>query len=481
MDRPGPPSLAVLPFDSGDDSGLGGLADGIVDDIITALGRFRTFTVTARSSTLAYRGRAVDARQAAHELTARYLVEGSVRQAGERLRVSIQLIDGESGGHLWVEQFDGSPHEALELQDRVAATVAMRVERYVHESENVRSQAERPGSTAPYDVTLHAFTWTKTAAENAAVYDELTEALALEPDDARLLAHAAGTIEQRIAMGWPPFGPDDRQRCRELARRGLLHAGGDAKVMADCGMALLQGAREYDWGLAVLESAVTTNPNDERVVVRAGVAHLHCGEIEQALAHFHRARALSPGNYGSAAALTGIAHAHIVLGNHAEARDWAMRSLAVNPVYDPTYWMLVAANAHLGRLDEARRHLAEFRRLMPEVTVASIRAGQPARDPRRIAPILVGLRLAGLPEGDDEPTVPCLAVLPFTDLGGAGQAWFAEGVVDDIITALSRFRSFTVVARSSSFAYRGQADDPSRDRPRARGAISTRRQRAKIG
>jgi TolB-like protein len=393
------PSLAVLPFANlGGDPEQDWFSDGVVDDIITALSRFRSFAVVARSSSFAYKGRAADVRQVAAELGVRYVLEGSVRRAGDTLRITAQLVDGTTGAHLWAERFDGAAAAAVELQDGVAATVAMQVERHVNDAETTRAHAERPGGASAHDVVLHAMTWTKAAAENAAAYAELTAALRREPDNPHLLSHAAATLEQRIAMGWPPFGPDDRERCRELARRGLLNAAGDAKVMADCGMALLQGAREYDWGLAVLESALAANPNDERVVVRTGVAHLHCGDIEQALACFHRAYRLSRG-WAAGASLTGIAHAHLVLGNHAEARDWATRSLAANPAYDPTFWMLIAANAHLGRMDEARRHLAEFRRLAPDVTVASIRAGQCARDPGRIEPILDGLRRAGLPEG----------------------------------------------------------------------------------
>ena len=169
--------------------------------------------------------------------------------------------------------------------------------------------------------------------------------------------------------------------------------------MAHCGLNILQTGRQYDWGMSILESAAQANPNHQRVlVIAAASAHLHCGSLEQALAYFHRATSLSPNDHEAHAAFTGIAHAHVVLGNHAEALVWASRSLAVNTRFDPTYWMLVAANAHLGRMDEARRHLAELRRLEPEVTVASIRAGQSAKDPGRIEPILAGLRLAGMPE-----------------------------------------------------------------------------------
>ena len=135
------------------------------------------------------------------------------------------------------------------------------------------------------------------------------------------------------------------------------------------------------------------------VVVNAGIAHLHCGSIEDALAYFHRANRLSPNDPSAHMSLTGIAHGHMVRGDYAEALAWAVRSLALNPRFDPTYWMLIAANAHLGHMAEAHGLLQEFRAIAPDVTVASIRAGQPTEDPARVAAILEGLRIAGLPEG----------------------------------------------------------------------------------
>ena len=163
-------------------------------------------------------------------------------------------------------------------------------------------------------------------------------------------------------------------------------------------MNLIHTAKDYDLGMAVLDSAAKANPNNHMVVVSAGVAHLHCGTIEDSLALFQRAIRLSPNDPLAHVPFTGIAHCHMVRGDYAEALAWAVRSLALNTKFDPTYWMLIAANAHLGRMTEARRYLQELRALAPEVTVASIRAGQRGKDPRRVAAILEGLRLAGLPE-----------------------------------------------------------------------------------
>ena len=263
------------------------------------------------------------------------------------------------------------------------------------------SRRERPGSIAAYDSHLQALPrlLSETAEQNAVAYALLTKTLAIEPDSALVLAHAAWALSHRNAMGWPPIGPDDIQKAIELAHRALDRAAGDAVVMSICGAVLIHTAKDYDWGMAVVQSAAEANPNNLTVIQRAGVAHLHCGNIEDSLAYLHRAIRLSPRDPAAHFTLTGIAHAHMVLGDYREALVWGMRSLAQNPQYDPTYWMLIAANAQLGRMDEARRWLAKFRTLAPAVTIARIREGQPAKDPSRNAAILEGLRLAGLDEG----------------------------------------------------------------------------------
>ena len=397
------PSLAILPFQNmSGDADQEYFADGMVEDIVTALSRFKSFAVVARNSSSVYKDRAVDVRNAARELGVRYILEGSVRRVGERLRITAQLVEGTTGAHLWADRFDGSLEDVFDFQDRITESVAIVVEPQIQTAEIERSRRERPGSIAAYDINLLALNtiWAVTAKDNAEIYARLTAALALEPDNALLLAHAASALDQRIATGWPPLGPDDRQKCAELARRGLHHAAGDASVMSHCGLSLLQGARDYDWGMAILQSAAKANPNNLVVVMRAGVGHLHCGDIAEALVYFHRANRLSPGDPLAHASLTGIAHAQMVLGDYGEALSWAARSLALNTDYDPTLWILIAANAHLGRMDEAHHFLEQLGRVAPGVTVARIKAGQPAKDPSRMAAILDGLRMAGLPGGE---------------------------------------------------------------------------------
>ncbi len=396
------PSLAVLPFHNlSSDPEQDYFADGVVEDIITALSRFKSFAVIARNSSFVYKGRNVDVRQVAEDLGVRYVLEGSVRRAGDRLRINAQLVDGLDGAHLWAQNFDGGLDDVFDFQDRITESVVTLVEPYVQIAEIERSRRERPKSIAAYDMYLQALPklYSETEKQYREAYALLLKALVIEPDSAVILAHAAWVLGHRHTMGWAQIGPDDKQRCTEMSRRGLDHAGGDAMAMAQCAMMLIHTAKDYDWGMAVIQSAVEANPNSLAVVFRAGIAHLHCGSIEDALGYFYRASRLSPRDPSAHYSLTGIAHAQMVLGNYAEALGWARRSLAVNSNFAPTYWMLIAAAAHLGRMEEAHRHLAQFRTITPDVTIARIRAGQPAKDPSRLAAILEGLRLAGLEEG----------------------------------------------------------------------------------
>jgi tetratricopeptide (TPR) repeat protein len=199
-------------------------------------------------------------------------------------------------------------------------------------------------------------------------------------------------------MGWPALTSDDRAACLDLVRRALADPQGDATVLARCGLTLVS-MREYDRGMQVVANAVKANPNSQFVLMIAGIAEVHCGNLEDSLAHSQRAIQMSPGDPTAPWPMTAIAHAQMALGNYEEALRAAERSLAVNASFDPTYWMLISANAQLGRMDEARRWLAKFRTLAPGVTIASLKAAQPAKHPSRMAAILEGLRLAGLDEG----------------------------------------------------------------------------------
>jgi TolB-like protein/class 3 adenylate cyclase/tetratricopeptide (TPR) repeat protein len=396
------PTLAVLPFQNmSGDREQEYFADGIVEDITTAFSRFKSFAVIARNSSFVYKGRAVDVRQVARELDVRYLLEGSVRRAGDRLRITAQLVEGDSGAHLWARNFDGTLADVFDVQDHITESVVGIVEPHIRHAEIERARRKRPESLDAYDLFLKGMEkhFSGRPDDNAAAYTLMQRAIALEPDYAPFLAGALWVLEVRTAMGWKIPTDDDRATALDLARRALATAHGDAAVLAQCAITLLRLSGEYERGMQTMATAVELNPNNWIVLWLAGVAEVHCGSLDAALAHSRRAmNFLGPSDPSAALPLTTIAHAELLLGQYEDALKTAERAAAMNPPGDFSHRLLVAGNAKLGRLDEARRWLAELRARSPGVTISRIRAGEIARDPSRIAPILDGMRLAGLEE-----------------------------------------------------------------------------------
>lgn len=396
------PSFAVLPFQNmSGDVEQEYFADGVVDDIITALSRFRSFAVIARNSSFVYKGRAVDVRQVARELGVRYVLEGSIRRAAARLRITAQLVEGATGAHLWAEHYDGSAGDIFDFQDRITESVVSIVEPHIKSAEVARSRRERPESIEAYDLYLQAMGsfYTGEPERNAAGLSLIERAVALEPGNAVYLASGVMLLMHRAALGWKrASAEEERALCADYIERALANGHGDATVAGICGNALIQYFREYDRGFELTRQAVTLNPNNLDVVNFAGVADLLCGSLDDAVTYFLRAERLSPNGLGSHWNLTGLAHVELVRGNPEKALIWAGKSMAANATYGPCFWMLIAANARLGRMEEARRHLANLLALSPDVTVSSIRAGQAAKLPERIEPVLEGLLLAGMAE-----------------------------------------------------------------------------------
>ena len=396
------PSVAVLPFQNfSTDASQEYFADGIVEDIITALSRFKSFAVIARNSSFVYKGRAVDVRQVARELGVRYVLEGSVRLGGDRLRVTAQLIDSDGGAHLWAEKFDGAAADVFDMQDRITERVVATVEPQIRQAEIERSRRERPGSLAAYDLYLRAIPYfgAETPEDNAKAYELLSRSIEIDPGFAMALTLAAGALSNRLSMGWPELTPNSRARCLELTEAALTRGADDATILAHCAAILIHhGNDDYDRGLRLIARALEFNPNNLKVQICAGITHLHCGVVEDAIWHANRALTLSPGDPDGYFSMTTIAHANLILGDYRQALEWAERSQALNPRNNPTHWMLIAANAHLDRMVEARRRVNEFLALVPEITIAKIVAGQPRKDPERLRSLVDGLRIAGLPE-----------------------------------------------------------------------------------
>ncbi|MEX0859636.1 MAG: adenylate/guanylate cyclase domain-containing protein, partial [Cucumibacter sp.] len=394
---------AVLPFQniSGDPE-QEYFADGIVEDIITALSRFRSLTVVARNSSFVYKGRAVDVRQVSTELGVRYVLEGSVRRAGNRLRITAQLVDGTNGAHLWANNYDGALEDVFDMQDRITESVVSIVEPMVKRAEIERTRLKPPTSLDAYDLYLEAMALALTTEPGATAraIELIERSLALDPSFPPAIAIAATAYMSLYDRQMPGATEETRRRGFEYARAALAVAGSDANIRVTGGVAVILLGGEYESGMAAIRQAIADNPSSVNVLGYAGVGALWASELEEAEGYFLKALRLNPNDHSSQWVLTRMAHIRLLQGQFEEALGWASRSYAVSPSNAVTHSMLVASNAFLGRREEAARWAAALRKVSPETTFASIRRGcQMMRDQHQVEVVIEGLRMAGLPEG----------------------------------------------------------------------------------
>ncbi len=393
-------SIAVLPFNnmSGDPE-QEYFADGMVEDIITALSRFEQLFVIARNSSFTYKGKAVDVRQVSRDLGVRFVLEGSVRKAGSRLRITGQLIDASSGAHLWADKFDGGLEDVFDLQDRITDKVVGAIEPTLRKVEIDRARRKPADNLDAYDLFLRALphVYAFRPDENLAALELLHRAIGLDANYAAALGHAAWCYEQRIVRGWPAVGEDDAKTAIALARRALAAGSDDAIALATGGFTLVMVARDYDSGLDALRRAVAKNPGSGFIAFLASTALAMAGNPEESLVQAERAMALSPLDPAFFLYLTIAGLAQLFRGRPEQALEFARRSASLYADWDSTYWVLVPAYVQLGRMAEAEAALDKLRALTPGFTVAAARRRLPIRDPASLGMILDGFEKAGLP------------------------------------------------------------------------------------
>ena len=395
----GPPSVAILPFTNiGGEASDEYFADGIVEDLTTALSRFGTFSVVSRSSAFVYKNRAVDIRQAAKELGVRYVLEGGVRRQDRRVRVTANLLDAESGAHLWADKFDGDLEDIFDFQDRITETVVGLVEPKIRIAEIERVRRRAPGSLDAYDLYLRALphVYGMDFDSYEVGYELLKRAIKLDPDFSIAIAFAAWSLEKRITLSMPPLSEDDNAECVRLARAALVSDPDEPLVLAIAGFILLSIAGEFETGLAMVRRAVAANPNNLVVLNLCGTANLMSGDLEEASGCHLRAIKLSPNAPDAFWALSGKAAVELQRGNFEQAVDWALRSLQTSNDWPVTYWALVPAYAKLGKMNEARAALQRLLQLAPSMSAGTM-LGPPPPHPERWRLIMEGLIAAGLP------------------------------------------------------------------------------------
>jgi TolB-like protein len=395
---PDKPSIAVLPF-----SNLSGdpeqehFADGMVDDIIAGLARINWLFVIARNSTFTYKGRAVDVKQVGRELGVRYVLEGSVRKAGGRVRVTGQMIDAATGAHVWAERFDRSSDDIFAIQDEIALSAVGAIAPSVRKAEIERVRRKRPDSLDAYDLVLRA-----QPDVDSGMPEQVTRALALldrsialEPTYA--LAHGNAAMCHHCLFLRAGLQEVNRAASIRHARSAIVYGQDDALALTWAGFSI--GMDEHDRAAAftALDAALAISPSSALTYILGSVILGWAGEAERAIEWSERGMRLSPFDSWTWAAFDAQAMSHLVRGRYEEACRAAYKSVQANPAHSITYVQLAAALAKLGRLDEARAAAARVLELQPAFRYSRQFAGvncAPA-----LAEALAGaLRSAGLPE-----------------------------------------------------------------------------------
>jgi TolB-like protein/Tfp pilus assembly protein PilF len=398
---PDKPSIAALAFQnmSGDPE-QEYFADGVVEDIITALSRIRWLFVIARNSSFTYKGRAVDVKQIGRELGVRYVLEGSVRKSANRVRITGQLIDATTGAHLWAERFEGTLDDIFELQDQVAASVVGAIAPQMERAEIERAKRKPTENLNAYDYYLRGMAnlhlGTQEAIDEALSLFE--QAIKLDPDFAPAYAMAAWCYVWRKVNGWITDHPRETAEGARLARRAVELGRDDAVALTRAGHALAHLAGELDGGIALLDRAAMLNPNHAAAWFLGGFLRVWNGEHDNAIERFARAMRLSPLDPESYRMQAGMAMAHMFEGRLVAASSWAEKAFRDLPSFLLVAAIVAASHALTGRTEEGRRAMDHLRALDPSLRISNLRDWLPIQRAEDLAIFADGLRKAGLPE-----------------------------------------------------------------------------------
>lgn len=393
------PSIAVLPFANlSKDPEQEYFADGIVEDIIAALSRFRSFFVVARNSTFAYKGRNVSVQQIGRELGVRYVLEGSVRRSGEKIRITAQLVDTVSGMHLWAEHYDSVMANVFDLQDLITASVVGSIQPSIRAAEIERARRKRPESLDAYDLVMRSlpYVWALECEANKEATRLIDKALLLDPSYPLALSLAAWCRGQRIVYNWSRNVQEDKRETLRLAQAAAAIAHDDPFILTVLGAALTI-TREYQRAESMLDRARSLDPNSAWAWNRSGWLHNYQHDPETAIEHFERSLRLSPFDPMAFNCDMGIGCAHFIAKRYDQAAQWQEKGLMAKPSATWIHRTLAPAYALAGNLDKARDSVGELMKNYPGIRISDIVEAM-AFSSEAMGRFAEGLRLAGLPE-----------------------------------------------------------------------------------
>jgi len=397
---PEKPAVAVLPFQNlGGDSEAEFFLDSLAEDLITGLARARWFSVVARNTSFSYKGKAADSKQIGRELGVRYMVEGSLRKAGNRARVSCQLVEVASGQHLWAERFDGTLEDSFELQDKITQSVIGSVSPVLRGAEIERARHKPEATQDVYDLALRSLlpTFAETAEDNAEALRLLAQAQEMDPGHPIPNALAAWCRQQRHLMDWPGAQDDDREEAKRLARVAISGGGESPLALVLAGAVRAALTRDHDLALAAVDRATSIDPNGALILGFDAVTRCLCGAYDRAIEHGEKAMHLSPYEPLVYYAAFALALASLLTGRIDEAIAHARKAIEGNRNFAFSYCVLALACARLGHRDEAEQAIGRLVGVAPRFRIGTLRKIRFA-DAERLQPDLNLLRAARLPE-----------------------------------------------------------------------------------
>jgi TolB-like protein/class 3 adenylate cyclase/tetratricopeptide (TPR) repeat protein len=395
---PEKPSIAVLPFQnmSGDPE-QEYFADGMVEDIITALSRFKSLFVIARNSSFTYKGKAADIKQVGRELGVRYVLEGSVRKAGSRVRITGQLVEAAAGRHLWADKFDGALEDVFGLQDQITTSVVGLLAPTLEQAEIERAKQKPTDRLDSYDLYLRGMALVNRRDSLSVARGLFIKAFEQDPEYGAAYAMAAWTLLVEQAISGMPLTAEMCADGIRLARTGAREGSNDAFALARCAHVLTYLGHEYDRGAAMVEQAITLNPNLAVAWYSRGWVSLMCGDGERAVESFERMLRLSPLDPMRVYAWNGTAFALFHLRRYEEGCAAAMKSIQFFGNAHTLAALIINA-VGAGRVDQAQETVAQLKKLQPDFRTSHVHEAFPVRSPEERDRIASALREAGLPE-----------------------------------------------------------------------------------
>ena len=398
LEQPGKPSLAVLPFDNkSGDLEQEYFADGITEDIITALSHIRQFFVVARNTTFTFKGKAVDVQAVAEELGVQYVLEGSVRRSGNRVRISVQLVDGRTGNHLWAERYDRNLEDVFAVQDEITQTVVGAIQPELSRTEQERARLKPPESMDAWDCYQRGIwhTYRRTEDDLQLAQDLFHRAIALDPNMSAAFSGLVDTYFFQVADGHAKNRGHAIDQAIQAGRKSVDLDDRDALARYALGRSFTLAKMNQE-AIAQLKESVDLNPNLARAHYALGFALVHDGHSEDGLPHLYTAIRLSPRDPTAGQFMVQISLAYLFLHRHEDALAWARESLRQPHIRWSRWVVLISSLGHLDRFEEASEAISALHRFMPEIDLDLIENGLLMSHMPSLNYLMDGLRRAGM-------------------------------------------------------------------------------------